>query len=67
MAVDQGTVYLVMTATIGVIMLLVSIFCKDNKKGKTAQNFEVHLDVFYSCSKHLLPEISRAYGGLNLI
>lgn len=41
MAVDQGTVYLVMTATIGVIMLLVSIFCKDNKKGKTAQNFEV--------------------------
>lgn len=41
MAVDQGTVYLVMTATIGVIMLLVSIFCKDNKKGKTAKNFEV--------------------------
>lgn len=34
MAVDQGTVYLVMTATIGVIMLLVSIFCKDNKKEK---------------------------------
>lgn len=34
MAVDQGTVYLVMTAIIGLTMLLVSIFCKDNKKEK---------------------------------
>lgn len=40
MAVDQGTMYLVMMAIIGLIMLLASIFFKGNKKGKTAQNFE---------------------------
>ncbi|XP_061171029.1 DDRGK domain-containing protein 1-like [Saccostrea echinata] len=37
MAVDQATVYLVMMAIVGIIMLLASIFCNDNKKGKRAE------------------------------
>ncbi|XP_062617817.1 DDRGK domain-containing protein 1-like, partial [Saccostrea cucullata] len=37
MAVDQATVYLVMMAIVGIIMLLASIFCKDNSKGKRGE------------------------------
>ncbi|XP_048744179.2 DDRGK domain-containing protein 1-like [Ostrea edulis] len=59
MAVDQGTVYLVMMAIVGITMLLASIFCKDNKKGKHENRGEERQPVARARNENQPPGVRR--------